>query len=55
MTHKIGVGLVGTGNIAFLHTLGYKNCDDAEIVGLCDLSTKRANLIQRRNRTFNER
>ncbi|HMF33610.1 MAG TPA: Gfo/Idh/MocA family oxidoreductase [Candidatus Lokiarchaeia archaeon] len=42
MSRKIGVGFVGTGNIAFLHTLGYKDCPDAEIVALCDLSKKRA-------------
>ena len=42
MVRKIGVGFIGTGNIALLHTLGYKDCPDAEIVALCDLSSKRA-------------
>lgn len=42
MGRKIGVGLVGTGNIAFLHTLGYRECPDAQIVALCDLNRKRA-------------
>ena len=42
MPRKIGAGLVGTGNIALLHTLGYKDCPDAEIVALCDLNRGRA-------------
>ncbi len=42
MPRKIGVGIVGTGNIALLHTLGYKDCPDAEIVALCDLNRSRA-------------
>nr|MDO8114001.1 Gfo/Idh/MocA family oxidoreductase [Candidatus Sigynarchaeota archaeon] len=42
MSRKIGVGLVGTGNIAYLHTLGYHDCPEAEIVALCDLNQKRA-------------
>lgn len=46
MTKKIGIALVGTGNIAYMHTLGYKDCEDAQIVALCDLSAKRAKSFQ---------
>ncbi|MBN2151534.1 MAG: Gfo/Idh/MocA family oxidoreductase [Candidatus Lokiarchaeota archaeon] len=42
MPRKIGVGIVGTGNIALLHTLGYKDCPEARIVALCDLNRGRA-------------
>ena len=42
MTKKVGVALVGTGNIALLHTLGYNNFEGAEIRALCDLNAKRA-------------
>jgi len=42
MTKKIGVCLIGTGNIALMHVLGYRDFDDAEIVALCDLNPKRA-------------
>jgi len=42
LVRKIGAGFIGTGNIALLHTLGYKECPDAEIVALCDLNQKRA-------------
>ncbi|MHA1150631.1 MAG: Gfo/Idh/MocA family protein [Promethearchaeota archaeon] len=42
MIKKVGVALIGTGNIALMHVLGYKDFEDAEIVALCDLNTKRA-------------
>ena len=46
MVKKIGVALVGTGNIALMHVLGYQNFEDAEIVALCDLNTKRASAFR---------
>ena len=38
----IGVALVGCGRISDLHTLGYKNCEDARIVAVCDAKPARA-------------
>lgn len=46
MPKKIGVALVGTGNIALMHTLGYKDFSDGEIRALCDLNSKRARSFQ---------
>ena len=33
---KLRVGIVGAGNIAELHALGYEKEDRAEIVAICD-------------------
>jgi predicted dehydrogenase len=46
MSRKLGVALVGTGNIALLHVLGYNNFPDAEIRALCDTNPKRAKAFQ---------
>ena len=46
MPKKIGVALVGTGNIALMHVLGYRNFEHADIVALCDLNTKRASAFR---------
>ncbi|MHA1294740.1 MAG: Gfo/Idh/MocA family protein, partial [Promethearchaeota archaeon] len=42
MAKKLGVALIGTGNIALMHVLGYRDFKDAEIVALCDRNLKRA-------------
>jgi len=42
MTKKIGVALIGTGNIALMHVMGYQEFPDAEIRALCDTNPKRA-------------
>jgi len=47
MKKKLGVALVGTGNIALMHVLGYRDFEDAEIVALCDLNTKRATAFRK--------
>jgi predicted dehydrogenase len=46
MARKLGVALIGTGNIALMHTLGYKNFPDAEIRAICDLNVGRAKSFQ---------
>tara|TARA_B100000575_G_C23070562_1_gene616586 strand:+ start:340 stop:1311 length:972 start_codon:yes stop_codon:yes gene_type:complete len=39
---KIKVGLFGAGDIADLHASGIKNCSSAELVGLFDIDSKKA-------------
>jgi len=42
MTEKIGVALIGTGNVALLHVLGYRNFPHAEIRAICDKNLTRS-------------
>ncbi len=46
MPKKIGVALVGCGNISLLHTLGYRDFPEADIVALCDLNPKHAEKLR---------
>jgi len=36
-TKKIGIGMIGTGNISDLHSVGYKNNERAKIVAVADI------------------
>ena len=47
MARKIGVALVGTGNIALMHVLGYRNFPIAEIRALCDKNLARAKAFRK--------
>ncbi|MHA1730895.1 MAG: Gfo/Idh/MocA family protein [Promethearchaeota archaeon] len=46
MPRKIGVALVGCGNISLLHTRGYRDFPEADVVALCDLNPKRAKKLR---------
>ena len=41
------IGLIGVGNIARLHALGYANTPNAEIYAVCDVNEKRVHQVVR--------
>lgn len=38
---KVRIGLVGVGNIARLHALGYANAPNADLYTVCDINEER--------------
>ena len=39
---RVGIGIIGTGNIAETHARAYKLVGNAELIGVCDVIEERA-------------
>jgi Predicted dehydrogenases and related proteins len=35
---KVKIAIIGTGSISHLHVAGYKNLDNVEVIGACDIN-----------------
>jgi predicted dehydrogenase len=45
---KVKVAIIGTGSISHLHVAGYKNLDNVEVIGACDINRERAEEFAKR-------